>query len=345
MTGAASMPTVNAGAVETRAAAASRADPGSAPAVHRFERRAMGSPLRLTVVGTPPARAEAAWRLVSDEFEAAETAMSRFRDSSDLTALNRAAGNGRPAAVDRRLVRALVAADRAGRLTDGRFDARVLADLERLGYRGADLGGRPATRPTALRWLSVDPRASSAAIARPVDLGGIGKGLALRWAWRALERSGVGAVETGAGAGALVEAGGDLVAGGTSPDGGPWIVGVEDPRGGPEPLATIAAPSGAVATSSVRVHRWRTDDDRPVHHLLDPRTGEPGGAGLLAVTVAGPDPAWAEVWSKTLFLAGADDIVALARSRGLTAWWVLDDGRLEMTAAARPRTTWVAAET
>lgn len=322
------------------------AAPDSPPAVHRFERRAMGSALRLTIVGAPPARAEAAWRLVSDEFEAAEATMSRFRESSDLTALNRAAGSGRASAVDRRLVRALVAADRAGRLTGGRFDPRILADLERLGYRGADLGGIPATRSIVPRWLSLDPRASSAAVECPADLGGIGKGLALRWAWRALERSGVAAVETGTGAssGALLEAGGDLVAGGPAPGGGPWIVGVEDPRGGPEPLAAIAAPSGAVATSSVRVHRWRTDDDRPVHHLLDPRTGEPGGAGLLAVTVASPDPAWAEVWSKTLFLAGADGIVELARSRGLAAWWILDDGRLEMTAAARARTTWVAAE-
>jgi thiamine biosynthesis lipoprotein len=62
------------------------------------------------------------------------------------------------------------------------------------------------------------------------------------------------------------------------------------------------------------------------------------------VTVAGPDPAWAEVWSKTLFLGGRVAIAAEARSRGLAAWWVAHDGTLEMTAAARSLTTWVAAE-
>jgi thiamine biosynthesis lipoprotein len=314
-----------------------------------FERRAMGSPLRLTVVGTSVADAEAAWSRASDEFEAAEQALSRFRESSDLTALNRTAGSGTALKVGRRLALALAAADRAGRLTCGRFDARILADLERLGYAGAALGraeldsGRPrddGTGELGRPWLTIDPATDTVAIANPVDLGGIGKGLALRWAWRRVVRSGL----LDAGGGGLLEAGGDIVAGGSAPQPGPWIVAIEDPTGVGEPLAMVGVEDGAVATSSTLVHRWTGADGRPVHHLIDPRTGEPGGIGLLAVTVAGPDPAWAEVWSKSLFLSGADGIAALARARGLAAWWVDDDGRLEMTAAARARTIWVAAE-
>ena len=333
------------------------AGPATSPAVFRFERRAMGSPLRLTVVDATPgggaARerlAERAWRLVSDEFEAAEQAMSRFRDSSDVTVVNRAAGTGVGVRVDPRLVRALVASDRAARLTDGLFDARVLADLERLGYAGTDLGrsvdrsadGRP------VRWLRADPRAALVAVDAPVDLGGIGKGLALRWAWAALVREhGVGAVGGVADSltrGALLEAGGDIVAGGPAPDPGPWMVALDDPAGGEDPVAIVAVDRGAVTTSSIQVHHWRTADGRPVHHLVDPRTGEPGGEGLRAVTVAGSDPAWSEVWSKTLFLRGASGIAGEARRRGLAAWWVRTDGTLEMTAAARARTAWVAAE-
>ncbi len=234
-------------------------------------------------------------------------------------------------------------------MTDGRFDARVLGDLERLGYAGAELpvdvsdvhrtnAGREGPPPA--RWLSIDPRKDTVAIATPVDLGGIGKGLALRWAWRRV----VGAGIVDHLRGGLLEAGGDLVAGGTAPQPGPWIVGIEDPTGGNGPLATVAVEAGAVATSSTLVHRWTGDDGRPVHHLIDPRTGEPGGIGLLSVTVASPDPAWAEVWSKSLFLCGRRGIASLARTRGLAAWWVHDDGRLEMTPAARARTGWVAAE-
>ena len=173
------------------------------------------------------------------------------------------------------------------------------------------------------------------AVAAPIDLGGIGKGLALRWAAALLDRRGV--------TGYLLEAGGDLVAHGPGPDGDPWLVGIEDPAGGADPLAAIALDSGAVATSSVRLRSW-VHDDRTVHHLLDPRTGEPAEGGLRAVTVFGLDPAWAEVWSKTLFVGGGRAIASEARARGLAAWWVTDAGDLEMTAAARARTAWVEGE-
>jgi thiamine biosynthesis lipoprotein len=62
------------------------------------------------------------------------------------------------------------------------------------------------------------------------------------------------------------------------------------------------------------------------------------------VTVAAPDPAWAEVWSKALFIAGRASIAAEARARGLAAWWFAPDGSLEMTPAARACTIWVAGE-
>jgi len=316
----------------------------------RFEARAMGSQLRLIFGGTAirAAEADGLWRTVVDEFERAEAAMSRFRDTSELTALNRAAGSATVEHPSSRLRRALVAADRAHRITGGRFDPRVLADLDRLGYRGAVLDrpagaerqgdGRPLHRRSFGGRVVEGTGRGSLTIARPIDLGGIGKGLALRWAAAILGRNGARDF--------LLEAGGDLVACGDDQDGVPWQLGIEDPAGGDD-LAVIAISDLAVATSSVRVHRWRVGDDadgRVVHHLLDPRTGEPGGDGIVAVTVVGPDPAWAEVWSKVLFLAGRGAIADEARSRGLAAWWVSDDGALEMTAAARARTIWVAAE-
>jgi thiamine biosynthesis lipoprotein len=342
--------------------AASQAGDGGA---HRFEGRAMGSPLRLTVVdrsgqagrdASIDSRIATGWESVTASFEAAEQAMSRFRETSDLTAVNRSAGTGRATVVDSLLARALVAADRAGRVTDGRFDARVLEDLDRLGYRGVAVergepGREPAnqrglpvpigeTEQAEGRWLIIDRRARMVAVRRPIDLGGIGKGLALRWAAAQIDRIGL----MGRGVGILLEAGGDLVGRSPGPDGGDWSIAIEDPEHRDEPKAVIRLTSGAVATSSIAIHRWRDAAGRAVHHLIDPRTGEPGGAGLMSVTVAAADPAWAEVWSKSLFLAGADGIAGLARARGLAAWWVRDDGSVEMTPAARIRTLWSASD-
>ena len=291
----------------------------------------MASPLRLTLLAAR--NADDVWVTVRHAFETAEQVMSRFRLDSEITRLNEVAGTDAWCSVSRTLLQALVACDRAWRLTGGRFDPRVLADLVRLGDVGAPL---PVTSGRGMAGPIVERGADGAVrLEHAVDLGGIGKGLALRWAARILETAGVG--------GYLLEAGGDLVAGGDGPDRGPWRIDLEDPRGRADALAVLSVGVGAVTTSSVQRRHWE-HEGRAVHHLVDPRTGEPADGGLLAVTVAGPDPAWAEIWSKTLFIGGHAGIAREARGRGLAAWWVTDTGDLEMTAAARARTLWVAAE-
>lgn len=304
----------------------------------------MGSPLRLQVEGSiADAAVDSAWRAVVDEFETVEQALSRFRETSEIH-LVRLAG-GRSEAPSRRLVAALTAADRARRVTGGRFDPRVLRDLERLGSRPISIDvlveapgpGKPRGGRGHDRAFSRSGRRGPISIPEPVDFGGIGKGLALRWAARRAER-------VLAGAPFLLEAGGDIVTRGIAdPDG--WQIAIEHPHGGSRPVAILTLPpDGAVATSSVRVGRWAAPDGRSVHHLVDPRDGEPGGQGLLSVTVTHVDPAWAEVWSKALFVAGPERIAPLARVRGLAAWWVASDGTTELTAGARLLTRWVATE-
>jgi thiamine biosynthesis lipoprotein len=317
-------------------------NPFAAGTMAGFADRAMGSPLRMTVRGGARA-ARGAWDAVRREFEDAEEAMSRFRDASELTRLNRTTGTGARVVVSGRLRIALAAAHRARRVTGGRFDPRVLRDLDRLGYRGAPVPstgaeGRPGTSAARSSERSIGRTGRCEfGLDEPVDLGGIGKGLALRWAAAHLERLAVTDY--------LLEAGGDLVARGR-PAGAPrWVVGIEAPDGAREPVGALALdPAGeAVATSSIRINQW-TYGDRTVHHLLDPVTGEPAPPGLVAVTLAARDPAWAEVWTKALFLAGPAAIAEEARARGFAAWWIDDRGELSMTAAARQRTVSVAGE-
>ncbi len=352
---------------ETRAA-----DPGLVaplpPGEWRFAGEAMASPLRL-IASAPrgatgatgaagaagaardvdhAANAAAAWATVLATFEAAEQALSRFRGSSDLTAINRR--TGQEVEASRLLVRALTASDRAHRRTGGRFDPRVLVALERIGYAGAPLhDAGDAHRPVNAAVRRADGRVlhrTGRGVIRvdvPVDLGGIGKGLTLRWAANRIAATNLEPL-LAAGGGFLIDAGQDIATRGQGPD-GPWLIDIEDPGDRRDGLAVVALPGGwSVATSSTRLRRWTAPGGRAVHHLIDPRTGEPGGEGLGAVTVAGRDPAWAEIWSKALFLEGARGIADTARHEGLAAWWATPDGRLEMTPAARPLTIWLAAE-
>ena len=271
------------------------------PSESRFDGRSMGSPLRLTLANVPVREAEDAWRAVVDEFDAVDRAMSAYRADSAISELNERASADETIAVDPRLYEALRLADRAWRLTEGRFDILVLDALQDLGRPGL----HPLTRPSppavqaAGSGIRRDPRRRRVALSAAADLGGIGKGLALRWAWRRM----ASAVDQ-PGRGALLEAGGDLILGGSAPDGGEWSIGIEAPDGGSDPIAVIGLAAGSLCTSSTRLATWVNGAGERVHHLVDPRTGLPGGDGLLAVTVAAEDPAWAEIWSKALFLAG-----------------------------------------
>jgi len=330
------------------AAAPPRA-PAAAGVVER-EGRALGSPLRLSVRAHERV-ADAAWAAVEEVFAAVDAAMSRFRDDSELTVLARRSPEPVVGA-SRMLVRALTTADRARRLTGGRFEPRIVQALERIGYAGVPQG-RPTTPAASDPARGASPgdrifvrrgRIGPISLPHPVDLGGIGKGLALRWAAAAVDRELAAAGYWEDGGGYLLDAGGDIVLDGSPGADGPWLIGIEDPADGTSPIAALKATGRlTVATSSIRRLRWR-HAGHEVHHLIDPRTGKPGGRGLVAVTVAGPDPAWAEVWSKSLFLEGAAGIAAVARAKGLAAWWATTDGRFEMTPAARQRTIWVAAE-
>jgi thiamine biosynthesis lipoprotein len=258
-------------------------------------------------------------------FRAVDATCSRFDPHSQLMRAN--AAPGRWHEVSPVLYQAIAEAHRAYGRTRGRFDPRVYRDLVRLGYdRSLPFGRGGVETPRApIARVSLGPwRPRFRGGRRPqvhlggvaIDLGGIGKGLAVRWAAERLADTHEGF---------LIDAGGDCFCRGAGPDGPAWRIGVEDPGGGPDPLAVLELRDIACATSSVRLRRWRSGG-RPVHHLVDPRTGSPGGRGLTAVTVIADDPARAEVMSKVLFLCGRDRIGAEAGRRNVAALWVGTDG-------------------
>jgi len=272
-------------------------------------------------------------------FRSVHRAATRFDPDSPLMRANAHPDRWHP--VPAVLFAALGEAHRAHLRTRGRFDPRILDDLERLGYdrnlRFHDgpvrTSRRAGHRRPRGRWrpgFRGGPRPQVNLGGVPVDLGGIGKGLALRWAGEGL---------TGVLDSYLIDAGGDVACRGPGVEGDGWRIGVEDPAGGTDPLAVLVVRDRAVATSSIRLRRW-TAGDEPVHHLIDPRTGRPGGTGLTAVTVVADDPAEAEVTTKALFLCGARGIAAEAERRSVAALWVGVDGSVSITRRLRPSVIW-----
>jgi thiamine biosynthesis lipoprotein len=301
--------------------------------------RAMACDITLRAVA-PSSATRAALARARAVFHDVERACTRFDPTSPLMQANADPDAWHPVPVE--LYDAVVEAYVAHRVTDGRFDPRVLRTLEAFGYDQSlpfAAGGvaieKRALEPPRGHAAAWEPQFDEARQAvrlgpEPVDLGGIGKGLAVRWAAERL---------AGRSGSFLVEAGGDCYLGGSGPDGSGWRIAVEDPFGGTEPVAVLQLSDIACATSSIRLRQWRSGDRR-VHHLIDPRTGAPGGAGLLAVTVVGADPAAAEVWSKALFLCGLEGVAHQAETHELAALWVDQDGQTGTSAAIDPLLIW-----
>lgn len=299
----------------------------------------MGSDVTIRVVDPAP-EAEAATTRAREAIEEVARHLTRFDPHSALSLANAEPDRWHDAPSV--LVGAITESFAAHLLTDGLFDPRVGGTLEAWGYDRDyaevtagpwALGIHRARRGTPVergQWRPGVTRDQVHLGGSRIDLGGIGKGLAVRHAMQAL---------AGAGSSILVDAGGDEYLGGPGPDGTGWKVGVEDPLELVEHVLVLAVVDLAVATSSIARQRW-TVAGVPVHHLVDPRTQTPGGAGLAAVTVLHPDPAWAEVWSKTLYLCGADDIAAYAADRDLAAAWVTVDGTVLCSERIRPHVIW-----
>ncbi|MDX6665371.1 MAG: FAD:protein transferase, partial [Solirubrobacteraceae bacterium] len=268
--------------------------------------------------------------LLEDLLAAVDLACSRFRPDSELVALNARAGS--PTTVSPLLGDAIDVALRAARQTDGIVDPTVGPALVALGYDrdfaavaadGAAVTGIPASGWETVRW---DPATRVACVAPggALDLGATAKAWAADRAAAAITR------ETGASV--LVSLGGDIAMAGPLPAGG-WPVHVSDDHRD-EPGAggqTIALHGGGLATSSTSVRTWRRGA-RAIHHIVDPRTGEPAAAVWRTASVAAASSVDANTASTAAIVMGRAAPGWLA-GHGLAARLVGVDGDVTIVGA------------
>jgi thiamine biosynthesis lipoprotein len=250
------------------------------------------------LVVTRPAALGRARNLVMARLAALDRAASRFRPDSELAHL--AAAGGRPVIVSdllARLVRtALAAADRTG----GDLDPTVGAGLRGLGY-DRDIGQVPAPGARLVvvpagghRGVRLRGRELTVPAGVELDLGATAKAFTADWCARTVARR--------CATGVLVSLGGDIATAGPAPEGG-WRVLVAGTPGDPSTLVTLPA-GGALATSSTLSRRWRLGD-ATLHHILDPRTGEPASLTWRSASVAAWRCVDANIATTTAIVRGA----------------------------------------
>jgi thiamine biosynthesis lipoprotein len=278
---------------------------------------------------------------------------SRFLPDSELSRVN--AQPGRAVRVSADTAQLVTRAVEAWRVTGGLFDPTVLPALEAAGYDRTfealadETGDREENRAAGQaagqavgQAVGAPPRSAVPApgcagirvtvddlggtVRLPhrtrLDLGGIGKGYAADQVAFDLRSQGADGV--------CVNLGGDVRVGGRSPQGAGWSVGVADPfdtSEHPRDLTVLALGEGAVATSSRARRRWRRGG-RPMHHVIDPRTGAPARTDLVAVTVVAAEVHWAEVLAKGALVAGSGAGTRLLDAHRVAALLVTETGDL-----------------
>ena len=279
------------------------------------------------VTATSTAARDLAAAVARAEVAALDEACSRFRDDSELAALNAAAGHG-PRAVSPLLFEAIEVALDAAAETDGLVDPTVGAALRRLGYdRDFAVVASAGPKPTfelvpATGWRSVrlhrEARAVSLRRGTELDLGATAKALAAD----RIARS----VATQTDEPVLVSLGGDLALAG-APEGG-WAVRVADSSRAQSGGQIVALATGGLATSSTTVRRWRAGGIEH-HHLVDPRTGAAAPVHWRTASVAAGTCVAANTAATAAIVLGAE-APAWLDERGLAARLVRADGTVQL---------------
>ena len=258
---------------------------------------AMGGTVSLRVAAPPDAvrRAERDLRLLARRIEAWADRLTRFREDSELSALNRAPCRRR-SPVGPTLAAVLSASRSVAERTEGIVDVSLL-EARLAAEDGRDLPGTPGRW-----WLTTSGRRHLVRREGRVvfDLDGVGKGWIADRALASLR----------AYPAAMVDADGDVAL--RVAPGIPWQVAIADPRPGHEVLALLDIPERrrgrpvGISTSGTSVHRWQHADGWR-HHLIDPRTGRPAHTDVLQATVMAGSALAAEALAKSAVISGSDE--------------------------------------
>lgn len=249
------------------------------------------------------AAGEEALRLVED----LENQLSLFRSGSEIAHLNARAAR-EPVRVTPALFALLEHAQTLQQESGGAFDITVAPLVRCWGFMGGK-GCMPSAEEVAeararvgMHLVHLNPADLTVQFAREgvmLDLGAIGKGYAIERAAEVLREAGVTS--------ALLHGGTSTVhAIGRPPDEECWKVAIELPaalRGTrPTLLAAVALTDESLSVSGVLDQSFEVGG-RTFGHILDPRTGEPAEAALLAA-VALPSATETDALSTALLTSG-----------------------------------------
>lgn len=273
------------------------------PGVRRVSALHMGTTWEISVVGeAADPRVDLALSEAMAEVERIEGLFSEYRPDSHISRINAAAG-GEPVLVEREVLdllhRTISVCVATGGLMDPTFlPLGKLWDWKQVPFQVPDPFQVARARDLVdCRLVEMDDAGSTVRLPRSgmgLGLGAVAKGYAVDRASQVLARHGF--------RDGLVNGGGDVLATGRRPDGA-WRVGIQDPRGPRGDLLGYVEVSDKSLVTSGDYERFTMIEGRRVHHILDPRTGEPA-QGVASVSVLASTAEVADGLATALLVAG-----------------------------------------
>lgn len=239
-----------------------------------------------------------------DEMKRLDSLLSSFNPESDVALVNAQAGV-RPVKVSSETYQVIERALYFAEISAGSFDPTIFPVTQLWG-----IGGPQARVPSPdeirgalalvdYRKVRLDPTEGSVFLTEKgmaLDLGAIAKGYAVDQMAAVIRSLGVTSF--------LINAGGNVYAGGAKPDKSPWRVAVTDPRNPAEFMGVMSAHDLAIVSSG-DYERYFEEGGVRYHHILDPKTGYPSRTSK-GTTVFLPSSTDADGLSTALFILGPE---------------------------------------
>jgi len=296
---------------------------GDRPRLVSASRMLMGTTFRIQLV-TPDADAgNRAIEAALNEVARVEELLSEWKQTSQISAVNRAAGQSSAVAVGPELFDVVERGLEISELTAGAFDMTYASCGHLWSFRDPRIPSDAeiaACLPFAdYRRVELDPGRRGIRLpdaSMRIGISGIGKGYGVDRAADLLDSLGFTDY--------TVDGGGDLRVSGDNID-RPWRVGVADPRQPGALTMTLEPHSGAVVTSG-DYHLFFELDGKRYHHIVDPSTGRPAERSI-AVTVIAESAMDADALATGLFVLGPQRGLELVeRLPGVEAMITAADG-------------------
>lgn len=298
-------------------------------------------PLMSTVfriqVDAPPDNAENVIRQAFQEIERLETVLSEWRDDSDISKVNAAAGK-KSVKVGEDTLRVVDAGLDVSMWSRGAFDLSWAALWGLYDFRPDSIKIpttdqiKPRLKLIDYKSIRVSKKYKTVFLKKrgmAIGTGGIAKGYALDRA---------GAILRGGGIENYMIFGGGQVQVHGERDGRPWRVGIQHPRDPSTYFAALESTGASFSTSGDYEHAVFDGSGKRWHHIIDTKTGRPADKSL-SVTIMTAEGIYADALSTAAFVLGPEKALGMLSRIAYPAEAVIvgSDCKVYMTPKAKQK--------